>query len=85
LSFVQAQNDTLVENLIDADDDTVEVVFDGFLVILFSGDQGEDVADAVDYVLHEDVVFVIFAEEKDVKLIDDFEQDGKATERKDFG
>ncbi len=85
MSFVQAQNDTLVENLIDADDDTVEVVFDGFLVILFSGDQGEDVADAVDYVLHEYVVFVIFAEEKDVKLIDDFEQDGKATERKDFG
>jgi hypothetical protein len=85
LSFIQAQNDTLVENLIDTDDDTVEVVFDCFLVILFSGDQGEDVADAVDYVLHEDVVFVIFAEEKDVELIDDFEQDGKAAERKDFG
>ena len=85
MSFIQAQNDTLVENLIDTDDDTVEVVFDCFLVILFSGDQGEDVADAVDYVLHEDVVFVIFAEEKDVELIDDFEQDGKAAERKDFG
>jgi hypothetical protein len=85
LSFVQAQNDTFIENLIDADDDTVEVVLDGFLVVLFSGDQGEDVADAVDYVLHEDVVFVVFAEEKDVKLIDNFEQDGKATERKDFG
>jgi hypothetical protein len=85
LSFIQAQNDTLVENLIDTDDDTVEVVFNSFLVVLFSGDQGEDVADAVDNVLHEYVVFVIFAEEKDVKLIDDFEQDGKATERKDFG
>jgi hypothetical protein len=62
LSFIQAQNDTFIENLIDADDDTVEVVLDGFLVVLFSGDQGEDVADAVDYVLHEDVVFVVFAE-----------------------
>lgn len=85
MSLVQAQNDTFVDNLIGTDDDTVEVVFDGFLVVLFGGDQGEDVADAVDYVLHEDIVFVVFAEEKDVELIDDFEQDGKAAERKDFG
>ena len=62
MSFVQAQNDTFIQNLIDTDDDTVEVVFDGFLVVLLSSDQGEDVADAVDYVLHEDVVFVVFAE-----------------------
>ena len=85
MSLVQTENDTFVDDLIHADDDAVQVVFDGFLVVLFCRNQGEDVADAVNYLLHEHEVFVVFAEHKDVELIDDLEQDGKTSKRKDFG
>ena len=50
--FVQAQNDSLINDFIHANYDTVEIILNCFLVILFGAYQGQDVTDAVDDVLH---------------------------------
>jgi hypothetical protein len=67
--LVQAQNDSLIDDFIHANYDTVEIILNGFLVILFGAYQGQDVTDAVDDVLHEYKILLVFAQQKNVQFI----------------
>ena len=69
LILVQAQNDSLIDDFIHANYDTVEIILNGFLVILFGAYQGQDVTDAVDDVLHEYKILLVFAQQKNVQFI----------------
>lgn len=81
---VEIGNESFIDQLVSDQNNGVKIVVNGLARPRFLADLLQHSSDAVDNRLHDEVVLLLVADEKHQQLIDDLDEDGVVSVRKDL-